>query len=123
MSKNFRLQSLTANSAFFADPDLLSHTLTEKVSNTAKKVGASSEFLNRFEMKEVIPRIFTDGTSSTKVDQIVGVNFSGYTTEGSLSDLTAAWGRMKINVDKAIADGALKGFRSDKVEFVALISA
>lgn len=122
-NKLFRLQGLTANSATFADPSALNHTLKQSVNNTPKKVGASSEFLNRVEMKEIVPRTFTDGTANVTVDQVVGVTFSGYTTNNSVADLQAAWGRMKQNVDLAIADGALIGFRSESVSFIAEISA
>lgn len=121
--KYFRLQSLTANSAIFANPLSLSHTLRQSVTNTKKRIGASDELLNRAEMKEVVPRVFTDGTSNTRIDQIVGVNFSGYTNEASVADLKAAWDRLKTNVDLAIADGMLLGFRSENVQFVADNSA
>lgn len=122
-NKLFRLQSLTANSASFADPLALNHTLKQSVNNTPKKIGASSESLNRVEMKEIVPRIFTDGTANVTIDQVVGVTFSGYTTTESVADLKAAWERMKLNVDLALADGALLGFRSEGVPFIADIQA
>lgn len=122
-NKLFRLQSLTANSATFADPSALNHTLKQSVTNTPKKIGASTESLNRVEMKEIVPRVFTDGTANVTIDQVVGVTFSGYTSTDSVKDLSNAWERMKKNVDLAIADGALIGFRSEGVKFIAEISA
>ena len=52
---------------------------------------------------------------------MVTVSFSGYTAATSVADLSAAWERMKLNVDLAIADGVLLGFRSEGVPFISSI--
>lgn len=116
---NFRLQGLTAQSATFADPDNLKHELHQSVNNTKKTIGSTDMFLNRAHMKEIIPLQIVDGSTSKRVDQVVTVSFSGYSDEEALTAISTAWVRMKANVDAAIADGMLKGFRSDKVTFTA----
>lgn len=121
--KIFRLQNLTVNSATFADPLNLQHVLNQTVRTNPKKIGQTDNYLNRVEMKEVMPLTIVDGTSSTLVNQVVGVTFSGYTSSTSQTALKATWERMKQNVDKAILDGVLLGFRSEKVDFIADLSA
>lgn len=119
-SRNFRIKSLTANSANFADPNLLSHTLRQSVTNSNKRIGGTDAQLNRAEMKEITPRMFTDGSGVTKVDQVVTVAFSGYSDDESVAALIGSWNRMKVNVDAAIADRMLQGFTSQE-GFVAEI--
>lgn len=116
---NFRLLSLTGKSAQFADPTNLQHQFVENVTVKPKLLGATDTFINRTECKEIIPRTYVDGSGNTLVNQIVSVNFSGYTDNGSIADLSAAWTRMKTNVDALIADGMLKGFVSKDVVLVA----
>lgn len=119
MANNFRLQGLNAQSVNFADPLNLQHILNQKVRTNPKKVGQTDDFLNRVEMKEINPRIVTDGTATTRIDQVVTVEFSGYTSGTATDELIASWTRMKTNVDLAIANGVLKGFKSDNVAFIA----
>lgn len=124
MNKSFRLLSLTANSATFANPDLLSHTLRQTASAKAKRVGATDTFLVRSEMKEIIPHAFTDGSGNTRVNQTVTVSFSGYSDEPCTKALLQAWERIKLNVDAALADRMLQGFTTDgKTSFVSAIVA
>ena len=118
---NFRLLSLIGKSAVYADPTNLQHQFVENVNVKPKVLGATDAFINRAECKEVIPRTYTDGSGNTTVNQTVTVSFSGYTDDGSAGDLTAAWTRMKNNVDALIADGMLKGFISKDVAIVSEI--
>lgn len=74
---NYRLQSLNAKSAIFADPNHLSHTLRQNVNVSDKKIGQTDVQLNRCGMKEIIPLQIVDGTSSKTVNQTIAVDFSG----------------------------------------------
>lgn len=116
---NFRLLSLIGKSAQFADPTNLQHQFVENVNVKPKLLGSTDAFINRAECKETIPRTYVDGSGNTLVNQTVSVSFSGYTDSNSVADLSAAWTRMKTNVDTLIADGMLKGFISKDVVLVA----
>lgn len=116
---NFRLLSLIGKSAVYADPTNLQHQFVENVNVKPKILGATDAFINRTECKEVIPRTYVDGSGNTTVNQTVTVSFSGYTDAASIGDLSAAWTRMKTNVDALIADGMLKGFISKDVVLVS----
>lgn len=104
-----KLQSVDANSVTFADPTDISHTLRVKNNRTPKTLYGVQLTNNRIEFIENDTALRSNGDKQVKEPLSVRVVISG--SIESEDELTQMWANSKVNVDSAIADGALKGFK------------
>ena len=104
-----KLQSCDSNSVTFADPSNIQHTFRVKNTRTPKQVFGISLTNNRLEFIENDTADQSNGDKTVKEPLSVRVVISG--SLEAKAELTQMWLDTKANVDSAITDGALDGFK------------
>lgn len=118
MSRLAKLLSNEGNSVTFADPLDINHTLRVKVGRVGKTLQGVSLTNNRFEFIQNNTALRTQGDNTTREPIAGRVILSG--SIESKAEMLQEWNDLKANVDAAILDGALDGFKpisSTPIEF------
>lgn len=109
MPKIAKLQSVDVNSVTFADPSDINHTFRVKNSRTPKNLQGVPLTNNRMEFIDNSHAVRISGDNVAKEPLSIRVIISG--SIESETEVLQRWTDMKTNVDAAIVDGALKGFK------------
>lgn len=112
-----KLQSVDSNSVTYADPSDIQHTFRVKNTRTPKQVFGVPLTNNRLEFIENNTAAQSDGDKTVKEPLSVRVVISG--SLQAKEELTQMWADSKANVDLAIADGALDGFKPTHTTLIA----
>lgn len=107
VAQKLQFQVRNGNTTLFVDPTLPASTFSQKLTGKRINVGGRSERLQVSEHVQVREYIAKSCKDDCGVKQYVTgrVNLSGV----NASEVSQMWEDMKLNVDKALANGALAG--------------
>lgn len=115
--RNAKLQTIESNSVTFADPMDVNHTFRMKNGRAQKSISGVQLTNNRIEFIDNDTAAQTDGDKTVKEPLSVRVVISG--SIEAKAQLSQMWADTKVNVDAAIADGALNGFKATEQTGIA----